>query len=127
MGLGSLGRVRRVLGRGVRLACPRCGAGRLFAGPFRMHRRCAACGLVFERESGYFVGAIYVNYGITVTIALLGYFALDAWLGLSVGWQLLLWGAFTVVFPLWFFRYSKALWLSLDHLVDPVDTSSGEG
>jgi hypothetical protein len=26
---------------------------------------------------------------------------------------------------LWFFRYSKSLWLSLDYLVDPVDTRPG--
>jgi len=122
MGVGDLGRVRRVVGRVLSLTCPRCGVGRLFDGPFRMPPRCAVCGLVFERESGYFVGAIYVNYGITVTVTLLGYFALDAWLGLSVQFQLILWGGFTVAFPLWFFRYSKALWLSLDYLVDPFDT-----
>jgi hypothetical protein len=94
----------------------------VFAGPFRMHERCPACALVFEREPGYFVGAIYLNYGATALITFAGYFALDAALGLAVGPQLLLWGTFAVAFPLWFFRYSKSLWLSLDYLVDPVDT-----
>ena len=28
--------------------------------------------------------------------------------------------SFAVLFPLWSFRYSKALWLALDHLVDPT-------
>lgn len=86
-----------------------------------MHERCPACGLRFEKEPGYFVGAIYLNYGATVMTAMGGYFLLDAWLGLDIGLQLLLWGVFVVGFPLWFFRYSKSLWLSLDHLVDPVD------
>jgi len=115
----GVNRVGRVLARGLKLRCPRCGRGRLFEGPFRMPLRCAQCGLVYEREQGYFLGAIYVNYGITVTLALAGYFALDAWLAPAVEWQLALWAPFTVAFPLWFFRYSKALWLSLDHVVDP--------
>ncbi|MBI3456339.1 MAG: DUF983 domain-containing protein [Candidatus Rokubacteria bacterium] len=90
-----------------------------------MQPRCPACRLVFEREPGYFVGAIYLNYGVTTLIALAGYFALDAALGLGVGSQLALWGVFAIAFPLWFFRYSKSLWLSLDYLVDPVDARPG--
>jgi hypothetical protein len=35
------------------------------------------------------------------------------------------WGAFAVLFPLWSFRYSKALWLALDHLVDPTGGEPG--
>lgn len=88
-----------------------------------MLERCPACGLAFEREPGYFVGAIYLNYGVTAVVMLAGYFALGAGLGAEVGLQLLVWGTFVVAFPLWFFRYSKSLWLSLDYLVDPVDTS----
>jgi hypothetical protein len=32
----------------------------------------------------------------------------------------LLWAAlaFCVVFPLWFFRYARSLWLGMDHYVD---------
>jgi hypothetical protein len=85
-----------------------------------MPARCPVCELVFEREAGYFVGAIYINYGLTVLLALGGYFALEAWLAPSPGWQVAVWGAFVVLFPLWSFRYSKALWLALDHLVDPT-------
>jgi uncharacterized protein (DUF983 family) len=97
----------------------------MFEGWFRMRSRCPGCGLVFEREPGYFVGAIYLNYGATVVIALLGYFGLGAWLGLTVGQQLAIWGTFAVLFPLWFFRYSKSLWLSLDNFVDPTDARFG--
>lgn len=109
------------MGRGLRLRCPRCGAGRVFAGRFRMHDRCPACRLVFEREPGYFVGAIYLNYGVTVLAAIGGYFALDATVQPPPLAQVALWAAFAVAFPFWFFRYSKSLWLSLDYLVDPVD------
>ena len=117
----------RVLGRGLRLRCPRCGVGRVFDGVYRVAPRCPACGLVFEREPGYFVGAIYLNYGVTVLTALAGYFALDRWGGASLPVQLAVGGAFTVAFPLWFFRHSKGLWLALDYLVDPADRAVLEG
>jgi uncharacterized protein (DUF983 family) len=110
---------RRLLARALRLLCPGCGAASLFERGFRMRASCPACGLVFEREAGYFVGAIYINYGLTVTIALAGYFLLDAWLAPPAGWQAALWGAFAVLFPLGSFRHSKALWLALDQLIDP--------
>ena len=31
-----------------------------------MHERCRACGLKFEREDGYFLGAMYIGYGLGV-------------------------------------------------------------
>ena len=82
-----------------------------------MVARCRACDFLFEREQGYFVGAIYLNYAATVLIALLGYFVLYA--RLSLLQQLLILGGFCVVFPLWFFRYSKSLWLAMDYIFDP--------
>ena len=112
-------RIAQSLLRGVRLRCPRCGHGPIFRGWFALLARCPVCGLTFEREPGYFVGAIYLNYAATVLIALPGYFILDYVLGLSLVGQLLLWGAFCIVFPLWFFRYSKSLWLAMDHFFDP--------
>jgi uncharacterized protein (DUF983 family) len=113
-------RLVQALRRAVGLRCPRCGRAPLFTGFFRMAGRCPACGLFFERETGYFVGAMYINYGLTVGLALVGYFLLDAWLAPSAGWQATVWGTFAALFPLWSFRYSKAFWLALDHLVDPT-------
>jgi len=112
-------RIITVLQRGIRLRCPRCGRAPLFSGMFSMHERCAACGLVFEREQGYFVGAIYVNYAFTVGLTIAGFFLLDRWLAPSVTAQILLWSAFGIVFPLFFFRYSRSLWLSVEYLFNP--------
>ncbi len=84
-----------------------------------MLRNCPECHLRYEREQGYFVGAIYINYAATVLVAVAGYFLLDAYAGLALGPQLALWGTFCIVFPLWSFRYSKGLWLALDHYFDP--------
>jgi hypothetical protein len=82
-----------------------------------MRTACELCGLRYERAQGYWVGAIYVNYGVTTTIALLGFFL--TWPGWSMTAELAVWGAFVVLFPLWFFRYSRSLWLAVETFVNP--------
>ncbi|MBM2837206.1 MAG: hypothetical protein HW409_1395, partial [candidate division NC10 bacterium] len=77
------------------------------------------CDLRFEREQGYFVGAIYLNYAATVIIMIAGYIVLDYFFNLSLTMQLVVWIVFGVCFPLFFFRYARSLWLSIDYLVDP--------
>ena len=112
-------RAALVFGRALRLRCPRCGEGELFTGWFTMPPRCSFCGIAFEREQGYFVGAIYVNYALTVLIAVGGYFVLWTRADLSNTVQLMLWVPFCVLFPLWFFRYSRALWLAVETGLNP--------
>ncbi len=84
-----------------------------------MNDNCPHCGLKFEREQGYFIGAMYVNYAATVLIAVPGFFLLDVYAGLSIDQQLILWVPFAIVFPLLFFHHSRSLWLVLDHLINP--------
>ncbi|HLN85114.1 MAG TPA: DUF983 domain-containing protein [Candidatus Limnocylindrales bacterium] len=115
-----MARIFRMLGHGLRLRCPRCGAGRLYKRPFTMNDNCAHCGLKFEREQGYFIGAIYINYAVTVAIAVPGFFLLDAFANITINQQLALWLPFAVIFPLMFFHHSRSLWLVLDHFFNPA-------
>jgi hypothetical protein len=53
--------------------CPRCRTGgifrySIFRGFPKMRERCAICDLKFEREPGYFLGAMYLSYGLGVLI-----------------------------------------------------------
>ena len=86
-----------------------------------MYPDCLSCNLKFEREQGYFVGAIYINYGATAIIMIAGFFWLDRIINLSLAHQLIFWSIFGVSFPLFFFRYSRSLWLSLDYIFNPED------
>ncbi len=113
--------LRKTLAQALRLRCPRCGTGRLFAGPFTMNERCAACALLFEREPGYFIGAMYINYAMTAGLSIGGFLLLDAYTAMSVTAQIVLWGAFAVAFPLFFFRYARSLWLAVDYRISPED------
>ncbi len=120
-GQHRVARAMRLLVWGLCLRCPRCGARSLFRTWFTMHERCAVCQLRFEREQGYFLGAMYINYGVTVVLALIGSFALEWWTHPSLAQQLLLWIGFCALFPVLFFRYSRGLWLAFDHIFDPVE------
>ena len=84
-----------------------------------MLERCPVCDLKYEREPGYFLGAMYISYGIAlVTITLL---ALVFW-G-TMGWPILkstLWG-FVAFLPLVppITLISRVLWIYLDQAIDP--------
>jgi uncharacterized protein (DUF983 family) len=116
-----LTRAGRALHRAVTLRCPRCGQTKLFRTWFSMHEICDLCGLRFERAQGYFVGAIYVNYAMTTVIALTGYFVLWRVADPPTAVQLALWVPFVALFPLWFFRYSRSIWLALEYFVNPEE------
>lgn len=105
--------------RGLCLRCPRCGGAPIFRGWFAMHDACAACGRKFNRAPGYFLGSIYFNYGVTAVLLIVGYFSLYFG-GVLIGkaWLAAL-AAFTLLFPLWFFRYARALWIAVDERLDP--------
>lgn len=109
----------RSLVRSLRLRCPRCGEGKLFRNFFVMHAGCAECDLEYEREPGFFLGSIYANYGLTSLISTATYPI--ATFGLKYPRTQVIWSivAFIVIFPMWFHRYARSLWLGFDYLVDP--------
>ena len=66
-----------ILKRALSLQCAVCGKGRLFQSFWDVHPNCPDCGLDFMPEQGYYVGAMYINYGVTTCIGLsLGLLAL---------------------------------------------------
>jgi uncharacterized protein (DUF983 family) len=112
-------RARAIFLNGLRLRCPRCGESKLFETFFKMRAVCTICHLHFEREPGYFVGAIYINYGVTVVLALVGFQTFEIFFEPTLTQQLVLWIVFATLFPLFFYRYSKSLWLSMDCWINP--------
>jgi uncharacterized protein (DUF983 family) len=100
--------------------CPRCRRGRIFQGRFAMHPTCPVCALRFEREPGYFTGAMYVSYALGLPVI-----TVSTVLVLLVAPQLSFEATAAVVFVLFLpfvpliFRYSRILWIHLDRTVDP--------
>lgn len=91
-----------------------------------MNDRCPACGLVFEREPGYFTGAMYVSYALGIIATAPVYFSmLLAGQGAPV--ILAVTAAVVVVwFPL-LFRYSRVIWMHIDRTVNPDEGVPFEG
>ena len=104
---------------GFGLKCPRCSTGSLFVKRFTMHINCPNCNLKFEREQGYFIGAMYINYGATVFLVFPGYFFIDLFNSIPFIANFCVWGLVSAVFPIFFYRYSKSLWLNMDYILNP--------
>ena len=102
--------------RGLLRHCPRCGGKRIFSGWWSLRSRCPTCDYSFERESGYWVGAIIVN--TAVTEALFGLLFVGTLIATipDVPWQPLLAVALVTngIFPWLFYPYSKTIWMALD-------------
>ena len=113
-------------GRALRLRCPRCGKGRLFAGWFRMVPECSDCQLKYERAPGYFLGSAYFNYGATALILTVSYMSLHFGAGFSNRALTPPLAAICVIFPLFFFRYARSLWLAMDCFFDVTGFEPGE-
>lgn len=56
--------------------CPQCHEGDMFVKPFKindplnMNVRCKVCNLDFEQEPGFYFGAMFISYIITITMML---------------------------------------------------------
>ncbi|ADB17584.1 hypothetical protein Psta_2919 [Pirellula staleyi DSM 6068] len=113
--------------RAMMLRCPVCGIGGLFKGLLAMHDSCSHCGTKFEREPGFFLGSIYINYGLTALITAIAYPVLL--FGGYVKEQPLLWSmlVFVVIFPLFLHRHARSLWLGFDQWHDPREGETGVG
>lgn len=104
--------------RAVRLRCPACGEGAINASWFHMHDRCPVCELDFRRESGFYLGSIYFNYGLTgLIVSCVG---APMVLSREVSFQVMaaIIAVFCVAFPIWFLRYARSMCIALDHLFD---------
>lgn len=114
-----------LLRRGFAKRCPRCGGGHLYVNWFRMKERCPTCGVRFEREPGFFVGAYLINFAITeglLFVAIMVYVGWkdahpDAGLGLPIAVGL----AIGLLGPLLFYPYSRTIWSAIDIAMTPLE------
>ena len=100
--------------------CPRCRKGPIFRGFVEVYDQCSECGLRFERgESGYFLGAMYISYGIALLLITL----IAAFLWALTGWWITKAAIWAVVLFLPLAPattlFSRILWIYLDQTVDP--------
>ena len=106
----------RMMMRGVTRHCPRCGGGNLFRKWFSMVPDCPRCGLHFEREEGYWTGAVAVNtiiIGAVFTVV----FVISMVLTVpDIPWVAILMAILPImtIGPLLVYPFSKTIWLAID-------------
>jgi len=90
-----------------------------------MWPQCPNRGLKFEREAGYFLGAMYISYGLGL-IAIVG-IGLLLWAFTHLTLMRILFWAILLFLPLApaITLFSRVLWIYLDQAIDPELPAAG--
>jgi uncharacterized protein (DUF983 family) len=109
----------RTLWRGLTRRCPRCGAGKLFQHWFHIVERCPRCELRFEREPGYWIGAMAVNIAVTTGVLAVAFSVAIALTvpDVPVATLLAIFVPLGLVTPVVLYPFSKTIWMAVDRSV----------
>ncbi len=107
--------------RGALLRCPWCGKATLVRGLLQVHDRCRVCGLPFEHDEGFFLGALVINYTVTALLGIIPAIvavAAGTWgVPFAIGFA----AVASVLFPILFYWHAKSLWLATFYIFVPND------
>jgi uncharacterized protein (DUF983 family) len=103
----------QIFARGITHCCPNCGAKKLFKEGtlFEMNPECPECGLKIERDEGFFLGSMSLNYGVTIIGFLVPVLILYL-VGVISGIVAAVIAGFGAIgVPILFYRSSRSWWL----------------
>lgn len=105
----------------IQQRCPHCCRGKIYERGMTMHQRCPVCNLLFEREPGYFFGAMYISYGmasVLLMIALgIGHLIFP---DIDLGWMVLICAVLFIPFVPMVTRYARVIWMYFDRWASPT-------
>jgi hypothetical protein len=84
-----------------------------------MYDRCPNCNFNYWPEPGYYYGAMFMSYIISGWFCI-GFVLLFHWVfdfGMTASFGLLI-GFLAVIF-VWYFRFSRAMWLNINYKYEP--------
>jgi uncharacterized protein (DUF983 family) len=88
-----------------------------------MYERCPMCDYKFEREEGFYTGAMAINLVVSELLVTAYILPISVWAGLDPRVPflliLLLSSPLPIVLPLLFFRPTRGLWVNMNYLFDP--------
>jgi uncharacterized protein (DUF983 family) len=119
----------QVVSRGLRNRCPNCGGATIFrkGSPFEVNKVCRDCGLQLERDEGFFIGSMSLNYGVTLVLYLLPLMVLAYKGVVGTTLAIVLAGVGSIVFPALFYRSSRSWWLMQYYLLFPLHLPANSG
>jgi uncharacterized protein (DUF983 family) len=100
--------------------CPHCHKGNFFetGNPYylkkfsNMNSRCPVCNEDFRREPGYYFGATYVSYGLTVGFGIALFILLCVLFNFNATSFLLIFSLLLIVLLPLFYRYARLIWIN---------------
>lgn len=115
-----------MIGRGLRRRCPRCGERHIFTGFFDLHERCPGCGMKFEREPGYWVGAMIIitTFTFALFLVLLVGGMIITWPDVPWNWLLGVTIGANLILPVLLYPRAKTTWVGLEmswHPLEPAE------
>ena len=103
----------QIVARGLTNRCPNCGGRTLFTPGtfFQINAKCSRCGLVIERDEGSFLGAMSLNYGVTLVCFLTPVLLLTYGQVIGTTTGIVLASIEAVAMPALLYRPSRSWWL----------------
>ena len=103
-----------------KLKCPSCNKGDLFTASGlnfsklgKMPDQCVVCGQDFKIEVGFYWGALYVAYALSVATSLPQFFFYFIILDLSLNWSFTILIIVQLLLTPYLYRLSKSLWIHM--------------
>jgi len=111
----------QTLSRGLTNRCPNCGQRTLFREGtlFELNKECPNCGLKIERDEGFFLGSLSLNYGVTLICFLTPVMLLAYYDVIGMTLAIILAGVGAILFPALFYRSSRSWWLMCYYIFLP--------
>ena len=114
-----------LLRRGFRRRCARCGGRELFPKFLSMVEHCPSCGYRFERDHGYWIGAMIISTAFTLVGFLVVFVG-----GMLIWWPDVPWTGLliaslsvTAILPVLGYPTARTVWVALDLMVRPLEAA----
>jgi uncharacterized protein (DUF983 family) len=121
-----------MFGKGSRMysirtfTCPRCQEGQFFvSNPYDIKNagnilpNCPSCGLKYEKEPGFFYGAMYVSYALGVALFVILWTSFNLFFpNVTIGWQIGTIITTTIMLSPFLYALSKIVWANLFYHYD---------
>lgn len=114
-----------IIGSVLKCKCPKCHEGDLFVnkykynGFFDMPNNCSKCNQDFQIESGFYLGAMFVSYALTVVLAVsvfVGFVIFDAY---QINPFLITTGISLTLATPFIIKISRSIWIAFSVSYDP--------
>lgn len=104
--------------------CPACGRGRMFRSYFGMNSACPACGSVFWRHEGEWIGPLVIDYAVAVAGVLASWAAL-MFFGFSEIAQLTIPAVIAIVLGVGVVPWSRSFWTLFLYVTNEMQAADG--